>query len=207
MIRVTAGKMRASERAAEAVEGGADFRRRLIYLHGEIETDTATKLITNLHVIDETDGPIHVHLNSVGGDVGAGMAIYDALRCARNEVIIEGSGEVASMATIVLQAGDKRILTPETRLMVHNVYVEMTGLQRMDSTYFAVYAKEISELSVRYYSILAEHTELSARRLKAMCQRETYLSAAEAVAMGFADEIKVPRARRREKRSPRTRRK
>lgn len=193
MIKVTAGKMRASERAAEAIEGSVDFKRRRIYLHGEIETATATKLITNLHILDETDASIRVHMFSVGGDVAAGLAIYDALRCAKSRVIIEAGGEVASMATIVLQAGDERVLYPETRVMIHNVYVEMNGLQRMDSSYFAVYAREICELSRRYYRILAEHTGQSERRLRSMCQRETYLSAQEALALGFADSIVAPK--------------
>lgn len=191
-VKFFAGPKSRSDRAEAIIQSNADFQRRRIYLLGEIDTEQATKIIAHLDVMDETPGPIFLRLFSVGGEVPAGFAIYDALRLAHNHITVEGTGEVSSMAAIVLQGGDHRVITAETRIMIHNVYVEMSGHQKLESSYLGVYSKEISDLSDRYHNVVAEHSGLPIEKVREMCRRETYMSAQEAVDLQIADEIRQP---------------
>lgn len=167
-----------------------DFSTRTLALHGELDQDKASQFLANMSIMDETPGPIRVQLFSEGGDFSAGLAIFDAVRGSPNIVTIEGTGEVSSMASVVLQAGHRRILTPEARLMIHNVYVVMPDREKFTSHYLRNYSQEIDALSARYQRILAERTGLPPEQVKLWCETEHYLSAQDAVRLGFADEIK-----------------
>lgn len=179
------------ERVESLLEKGVDFSTRTLALHGELTQEKASEFLANISIMNETQGPIRVQLFSEGGDFSAGLAIYDAIKGSANPVTIEGTGEVSSMAAVVLQAAHKRVLTPEARLMIHNVYVIMPGGgEKFTSHYLRNYSKEIAALSDRYQRILAERTGMSLRKIRRWCESERYLSAAEAVRLGFADEIK-----------------
>jgi len=178
------------ERVESLLERGVDFSSRTLALHGEIDQRRASQFLANISIINETPGPITVQLFSEGGEFSAGLAIFDAIRGSINPVTVEGTGEVSSMAAVVLQAGHKRVLTPEARLMIHNVYISMQGQEKFTSHYLRNYSREIEALSARYQAILVERTKLSVRQVKAWCEKEHYLSAKDAVRFGFADEIK-----------------
>lgn len=145
--------------------------------------------IQQLEDLDATSGPIRVFLNSEGGEEPAGYALHDAIKMCRNHVTIEGYGSVWSIAAAVFQAGDRRLLAPNSLLMVHNGF---TGekLKRQDEV--LVEAERLRRHNTRYYKILSDASGQPVDRVKAWCRRETYFLAGEAVAAGFADEIIKP---------------
>lgn len=178
-----------AERIRSITEDGVDFPTRTIYLHGEIDREKFTQFSTNLKIMNESKGPITIDLFSEGGDYAAGFATYDAIKASKNPVTIEGTGEIFSMAAVIFQGGDKRLLTPESRIMIHNVYVVMPD-EKLTSQYLKRYAREIDALSRRYQHVLVEKTGLPIRTIRAWCEKEKYMSAQEAVQLGFADGIK-----------------
>lgn len=158
---------------------------RRIYLFGAITEDKISQFMVFLGALDRTDGVITVILNSCGGSIEAGYAAYDATRLAQNQVIIEGYGQIYSMATLVLQGGDKRLLSPQCEVMVHDVFVEAAGELTIKTA--ATLAKDIVKSNKHYQGIIAAHTKLPLKRLAKMCKKETYMTAQEAIDLGFAD--------------------
>jgi len=167
---------------------GLDKDKRTIYLYGDITRERGWQFLINLDILNESDGDIIVKLFSTGGDYAAGFAMFDAIKASKNKVVVEGTGEIFSMAVIILQAGYVRLLTPSSRLMIHNVFVSVTD-EKLTSHYIARYGKEMSELSLRYQQVLTQRTGLSTRKIRAWCEQEKYLDAKMAVQIGFADKI------------------
>jgi ATP-dependent Clp protease protease subunit len=96
----------------------ADFSpaKRLVFIGGEIDSSASERAVKALLWLEsEGDDPIHVYLNSEGGDWYEGFAIYDAIRGCKSAVTITATGYCMSMASIILQAGDERLLTPNAR--------------------------------------------------------------------------------------------
>lgn len=176
------------ERSQEFIDRGVDFETRTLSLVGAIDREKFTQLKSNLRILKETNEPIILQLYSEGGDYFAGMAIFDELKSSDNSIIIEATGEIYSAAVAVLQAGDERILTPNTRFMIHNVWtaseehVTLADLRRL--------TKEVHYLSKRYYNILSHKSGLSIATIRKLCEKETYFDAEQAVKFGFADKIK-----------------
>jgi len=93
---------------------------RLIYLEGSIDEDSAGEFIRNIRLMDHvTDKDITVLINSSGGDVHQGMAIYDAIKECKSKVITHAVGTCYSMASIIFQAGDERLISSNATLMIH----------------------------------------------------------------------------------------
>ena len=86
---------------------------------GEINHSVATQFIKNLHLLDKTNNNIVIHISSIGGDVDSGYSIYDAILNARSHVTVIAHGLVASMASIIFQAGDLRVMMGHSTLMIH----------------------------------------------------------------------------------------
>jgi len=93
------------------LENGVDIRNRTIYLQGEIGEPLTFKFIRQIRYLDQTTGNILVILDSEGGDVMGGFAIYDEIRACQNDITIRVVGSAMSMGSVILQAGDKRIMT------------------------------------------------------------------------------------------------
>lgn len=166
---------------------GADVTRRRLYLCGEIEETSAYRLIVALQTIDETDGPITLVMNTCGGLCEEGFAIYDTIKFARNDVYIVGFGQVASMGTIIMQAGDKRLLSTECDFMIHDVLVTSTdgmSLQQVNTL-----NKNLQRMQDRGNRILSAGSGQGLNQIKGWCREETTFSAQEAVQAGFADSI------------------
>ena len=110
------------------LDKGVNFRSRTIYLDQEINDNTTALFIRALHLL-ETSGtqPINVFINSEGGCVTSGMAIYDAIRSCRCVVNVVGFGMVCSIATVVYLAGQQRALTPHCEVMFHPISVATDG--------------------------------------------------------------------------------
>jgi len=158
---------------------------RELYLFGPIDTPTAGELIFHLRQLDRTRGPIQLVLSSLGGEEGAGWGIYDAIRTANNDVHCYAYGECQSIATLIIQACKTRMLSENTRFMIHNggVAADMTTNQVI------ALAKEVEALSAMYYSTLSLHSGVPAEEIQSLCANDYYMSAATAVQRGFADGI------------------
>ena len=171
-----------------------DEENRRIYLIGAITDNRAANFLMALHALDAKEGPITVVLCSHGGSTHAGYMIYDAITLAQNTIIVHGIGKIFSMAVLVLQAGDLRLLTPQAELMVHDVYASIQN-DEMEIKDAGKLATDLVENNKRYQSLVAKRCKMSQAKLAKMCSKETYLRAEEAVTLGFADQILRPKKR------------
>jgi len=130
---------------------------------------------------------------SHGGQDDAGFAIYDAIEMAKSKVIAHVYGECKSIAVLILQACDTRMLAPNVRLMVHNGSVSFGSLTMPE---VKAYSKEFIDRTYDYVKCISDRTGLSIEQVQTMCDKETYMSAEVALGLGFADyvysTIKVP---------------
>lgn len=179
---------------ANAMMIGCDADQRVIFLNGEIDEGSAYRFTVAFKLLDRTPGPIHVILNSVGGSIWDGLAIYDCIRCAQNPVAVEGIGVIASAAVPVLLAGAVRFLNPSAKVMIHN---GSWGGEHMTTPVFLSMAREMEAMNKRYVEIIAQRTGMSVKDVEAACAAETWYEANEAMARGFADRVLVPRTQPR----------
>lgn len=168
------------------LEGRADFQKRVLYLMGGIDEDVAMRFVVTLSKMDEKNGLIRVVLMSTGGEESAGWAIYDIIRQARNQVVVDAVGSVWSMAVPILQAGFVRRMSRETRLMVHSGSVK-SG--RIDQKSFIALGEEAFRTNLRYQQVLAERTGIPLKKITEYCGTESFFSAEEALIEGFVDAI------------------
>ena len=167
------------------LDSGVCQLSRTIYLTGIINDDMSRQAVTALMGLDLTEGAIRIVLDSGGGDVDAGFAIYDAIRQTKNVVIIDVVGSCQSMAMMVIQAATYRRATPESRFLLHNgsagFEVAMHAVKSM--------AREIAYQHNRYCEIVAARSEKSPKEIEKLCNSETFLSAQEALTLGLIDDI------------------
>lgn len=133
--------------------------------------------------------PIEITINSPGGSVLDGLALYDAilrLRRKGHHVTTRGTGMIASMATILMQAGDERILDANSWFMIHEVSAGSRGtISEMEDQ--AAFVKRLND---RLHGILAERSTLTKRQILARTKKKAdWMSAEEAVKLGFADKV------------------
>lgn len=166
----------------------ADFAHRRIYLFGPIDTDAAFRTITALHLMDQTEDPITILLNSPGGAVEDGFAIYDAIRHASNPVLVMGYGGIMSMGAIIMQAADLRAMSPHAIMMVHNVSLhhDIGKMTLSDVASTNISLKHSGELFVR---LLKGRSRLSERQVRDFLNTDTYLDAEAALKYGLIDGI------------------
>lgn len=182
------------DRARAAIEYGADFASRTLFLCGGVDEAMAGKLLASLSVLDSTPGRITVRIMSGGGEVSSGFAIYDALRRAQNEVVTEGFGEVQSMAAVIFQAGAQRLLSSTCRFMVHDPTLTLDATLGVDLLKVRVREANLDARAYRY--ALAVRSGLPPLEVARLCAVETYLTAREAVRVNLADGVLSPRRRR-----------
>lgn len=167
-----------------------DIRGRTIYLDDEITQDTASLFIKCLRYLDKTGGDIKIILNCEGGCVSNGFAIYDAIKLCSNEVEICVVGMAMSMGSIILQAGDKRTMTPNSRVMIHVGELEVGGhfknVKRaveendaLDEICVDIYLDKIKEVKENY----------KRNQVKKKMEFDSYLSAEQCLDLGLIDEI------------------
>lgn len=180
---------RPTKRGIEVNEDDADVtleeESREIYLVGTVTTEKAGGILAAIRHLDKTNGPITLVVCSPGGEDGAGWVIYDALRLCNNQTIVQCYGECQSIAALVLQGGDIRLLSPHCRFMVHN------GSLAFDATVTELRAlvTEVEVLTQSYYKALCDRSGYTEEGIRELCDKETYLSAKETVDYGFADGI------------------
>jgi ATP-dependent Clp endopeptidase proteolytic subunit ClpP len=163
---------------------------KTIYVTGMVDDRMAHHVIRALDQLDVEEGPTAICLNSGGGEESAGYAIYDAIRQCDKDVIIQGFGIVASIAAAIFQAADLRLLSPNSKFLIHNGHFDGIGAMQQDAV--VSLAHEIEKDSKRYYEILAGRSKNSVDVINRMCDKESWFTAREAVAQGFADEVLKP---------------
>jgi ATP-dependent Clp protease, protease subunit len=169
------------------------LKERVIFITGPIE-DYGASLITAQLLFLEAENPkkeIHMYINSPGGLVTAGMAIYDTMQYIRPPVQTFCIGQAASAASLLLCAGRKgeRFALPNARIMVHQPSASYYG-QAAD---IARHAQEIVKLKRRLNEIYAKHTGQSVEAIEKMLDRDTYMTAEEAKVFGLLDQVMVRR--------------
>ncbi len=165
------------------------LRDRIIFLGTAIDDD-ASNVIVALMLFLEAEDPdkdIHIYLNSPGGSITAGLAIYDTMQYVRPDVSTLCMGQAASMAAWLLAAGKagKRSALPNSRIMLHQPVGGVQG----QATDIDIHAREILNLRKRMNAILADHTGRSIEEIARDTERDYYMSGDEAQAYGLIDRV------------------
>jgi len=169
------------------------LKERVLFITGPIE-DYGASLITAQLLFLEAENPkkeIHMYINSPGGLVTAGMAIYDTMQYIRPPVQTFCIGQAASAASLLLCAGRKgeRFALPNSRIMVHQPSASYYG-QAAD---IARHAQEIVKMKRRLNEIYAKHSGQTVEAIEKMLDRDTYMTAEEAKNFGLLDQVMVRR--------------
>ncbi len=162
---------------------------RIIFLSEEV-TDTAASLIVAQMLYLEAQDPdkdIQFYINSPGGSVTAGMAIYDTMRYIKCDVATICVGMAASMGAFLLSAGTKgkRMSLPNAEIMIHQPSAGTQG----QITDMAIHLRRLETIKSRMNRILAENTGKSVEEVTAACERDNFMTAEEAVAFGIVDRV------------------
>ncbi|MBF0453329.1 MAG: ATP-dependent Clp endopeptidase proteolytic subunit ClpP [Magnetococcales bacterium] len=165
------------------------LKERLIFLVGSINDNVANLIIAQLLFL-ESENPekdIHLYINSPGGHVTAGMAIYDTMQFIRPQVSTLCIGQAASMGAVLLAAGadGKRLLLPNSRVMIHQ---PLGGFQGQ-STDIQIHAKEMLRVRETLNRVLAKHTGQTVRRISKDTERDYFMTSKEACDYGLADQV------------------
>jgi ATP-dependent Clp protease protease subunit len=167
------------------------LKDRIVFLGGEIEDTAANLIIAQMLFLSNEDSKtdIHFYINSPGGSITAGLAIYDTMQFLRCEVATYCVGQAASMAAVLLAGGkpSKRFLLANNRILLHQPLI--TGILQGPATDLDIEAQEILRLRTRLYDILAKHTGQSSEKIEKDCDRNLWLDAEEAINYGLADRI------------------
>ena len=160
---------------------------REIFVFGEINSNVALQVVYALRAFDaQCRKNIFLVMNSKGGSEGAGWAIFDALRLTKSKVIGQFFGECMSIAALILQGCDTRLLAGNCRVMIHNgtISFESMAQEKVKNV-----NKEIEIMTQAYYNELSQRSHLTLDKIKKLCDNETYMSADSAVEFGFADGV------------------
>lgn len=168
----------------------AMLNERAVFINGEINDDMASAVVAELLFLEaeSPDKPVSLYINSPGGSVTAGLAIYDTMRHIRCRVHTLCVGQACSMAAVLLAAGDDRSLLPSARVMIHQPSGGVEGKQ----TDIMITAREISRIRAKLSAILAKHTGQSLAKVEEDIERDYFMEAEEALAYGLADTIVFP---------------
>ena len=169
------------------------LKDRIIFIGGPIDDDIANSVVAQLLFLegDDPDKDINLYINSPGGSVSAGLAIYDTMQYIKCEVSTICIGLAASMGAFLLAAGapGKRKALPNAEIMIHQV----SGGAHGQATDINIQAEQILKIKKRLNEILSERTGQSVERVTRDTERDNYMSAEEARAYGLIDEVFPPR--------------
>ncbi|BCX15937.1 MAG: ATP-dependent Clp protease proteolytic subunit [Candidatus Parcubacteria bacterium] len=168
------------------------LKERIIFLGGPITDALANSVIAQLLLLNHEDSKkdILIYINSPGGSVTAGLAIYDTMQHVKPDVSTICVGMAASMAAVLLAAGKKgkRFALPNSEILLHQVMGGAEG----QATEIEITAKQIIKIKEKINQILAKHTGQSVSKIEKDTDRDFYLSASEAKDYGIIDEIIKP---------------
>lgn len=167
------------------------LKDRVVFLGGPIDDACANLIIAQMLFLSNEDSKndIHFYINSPGGSITAGLAIYDTMQFLRCDVATYCVGQAASMAAVLLAGGtaEKRFLLANNRILLHQPLI--TGQLIGPATDLDIEAQEILRLRARLYDILAKHTSQTTEKVEKDCDRNLWLDAAEAIEYGLADRV------------------
>lgn len=165
------------------------LKDRIIFLGGPIDDNVANVVIAQLLFLEseDPDKDIHLYINSPGGVVTAGLAIYDTMQYIKPDVSTICIGQAASMGSVLLAAGakGKRYALPYSRIMIH----QPLGGAQGQSTDIQIQAREILRIRETLNEILSRHTGQSVKKLTEDTERDNFMSALEAKKYGLIDEV------------------
>ena len=165
------------------------LKERVIFLVGQVEDHMANLVVAQLLFLESEnpDKDISLYINSPGGSVTAGMAIYDTMQFIKCDVSTLCIGQAASMGALLLTGGaaEKRFVLPNSRVMIHQ---PLGGFQGQASD-FDIHAKEILTIREKLNKIMAKHSGQSIEQVAIDTERDNFMSAEEATAYGLVDRI------------------
>ena len=170
------------------------LKERVIFLVGPVDDYVANVVVAQLLYLESEnpDKDIHIYVNSPGGSVSAGLAVYDTMRFIKPDVSTMCVGQAASMGALLLTGGakGKRFALPHSRIMIHQ---PLGGFQGQ-ATDIDIHAREILRLREHLNEILADHTGQPIEKIRADTERDHFMSGTEAVEYGLIDEVLSQRA-------------
>jgi ATP-dependent Clp protease protease subunit len=178
------------------------LKDRIVFLGGQVNDAVANVIIAQMLFLSNEDSKsdIHFYINSPGGVITAGLAVYDTMQFLRCEVATYCLGQAASMGAVLLAGGaaGKRFVLNNGRVLLHQPHI--MGILEGPATDLDIEAREILRLRERIYQILARHSGQTVDKIEKDTDRNLWLSAEEAVTYGLADRIlqKAPELVRRE---------
>jgi ATP-dependent Clp protease protease subunit len=163
------------------------LKERIIFLVGPVEDHGANSIVAQMLFLqsEDPDKPIDFYINSPGGSVTAGMAIYDTMKFVTNPIHTLCLGQAASMGAFLLAAGDVRRSLPHARIMIH----QPSGGAQGQATDIVIQAEEIVRLKEVLTKILAENSKHPFEKVLADCERDRFMSAQETLEYGLIDEV------------------
>jgi len=169
------------------------LKERIIFLNGPID-DSVASLVCSQLLFLESENPtkdISMYINSPGGIVTSGLAIYDTMEYIRPDVSTVCMGQAASMGSLLLMAGaaGKRYALPNARIMTH----QPSGGFQGQASDIEIHAREILDLRRRLNGIYEQHTGKSLKQVEKIMERDTFMTAQDAQAFGLIDEVVVKR--------------
>lgn len=166
----------------------SNLEKRIIHMTGEVTDDLASSIISQLLYLDaENHEDIYLYINSPGGSVSAGMAIYDTINYIESDVVTVCVGCAASMGAVILSGGakGKRLILPHAEVMIH----QPLGGARGQATDVMIAAEHIRKTKKMLTELLAENTGKDIDIIAADTERDNFMDAMEAVSYGLVDKI------------------
>ena len=165
------------------------LKDRIIFIDDEINSVTASSIIMQLLTLESEnrDAPITIYINSPGGSISDGMAIYDVMNKVKCPIITVCLGMAASMGAFLLSCGTrgKRYCVPNSTVMIH----QPLGGGRGQATEIEIIAKRILALRDKLYRIMSKNSNVDYETMANACERDNYLTPEEALKMGLIDKI------------------
>ncbi len=167
------------------------LRDRVVFCTGPIDDEMANTIVAQMLFLSNEDSTtdIHLYINSPGGSVSAGLAIYDTMQFLRCDVATFGVGMSASMGAILLAGGakNKRYVLPNSRVLLHQPLIG--GLMQGTATDLSIEAREIIRLRAVLYGILSKHSGQPMAKIEKDCDRNLWLDPTEAMEYGIVDKV------------------
>ena len=165
------------------------LKERVVFLVGPVEDHTANLVVAQMLYLESEnpDKDIHLYVNTPGGTVNSGLAIYDTMQFIRPDVSTVCIGQAASMGAVILAGGaaDKRFALPHSRIMIHQPWGGFQG----QATDVEIHAREILEMRERLNQILSRHTGRELEAVKEDTERDNFLGGDQAVKYGIIDKV------------------
>jgi len=165
------------------------LKERVIFIVGPIADHMANLIVAQLLFLESEnpDKDIHLYVNSPGGEVNAGLAVYDTMQFIRPDVSTVCTGQAASMGAVILAGGapEKRFSLPHSRIMIHQPWGGFQG----QATDIDIHAREILRIRERLNQILVHHTGQGLEKVQADTERDNFMSGEEAAEYGIIDRV------------------